>query len=645
VVITADEATTGIGAVTKTTNQTITGAKTFDAAATFNGNVTLGNAAADSTVVNSALRITSGSPGANKVLTSDANGNATWATPAAPPVTSIIVGGQTYTGNVTITPTMLGVPTTAGNTTITGQYTFSAPATFNDDITLGDALSDNITITGNLKIPNANAGVNKVLTCTTADGIAGWTTLAAPPVTSVNTKVGAVVLSASDVGAVANTGNETIAGNKTFSGSTTFGGNVTAQGNFTFGNETTDTLTVSGTLKIPNNATLNRVLLCTNGDGSVGWGNQLVTSVRGNAEATGRTGDVVLTAAQVGAPTIAQLTTVSDAAAAAQTTATSAATAASNAATVASSKLSAVSTTTTAEGQTSYACLSGDGTASNPLKVNFALPTGSAGGDLTGTYPNPNIANKAVGFGKMQDVGVGTVLIGPTTGTSPGSITTATIGSGLAVQSGSLVNTNQPDAKLGTANTWTSTNAFNGNTTFGGSTTATFNGAVAANGNVTIGDAATDTLVVKSAVKIESGTPGNGKVLTSDANGNATWQAAPGGFTPSLTDIGSSAVVVLSTANPPTILIQPGTVFTKTNTGNNPLITASVGTWKGVATCQGADNASLKEPVLTWTVTVSTSGTTATIANFNHVPGLITPALSSMNNVRTPVIYTLTRVS
>lgn len=44
----------------------------------------------------------------------------------------------------------------------------------------------------------------------------------AAPVTSVNSKTGAVELSASDVGAVDLTGDQTIAGNKTFSGDITF---------------------------------------------------------------------------------------------------------------------------------------------------------------------------------------------------------------------------------------------------------------------------------------------------------------------------------------------------------------------------------------------------------------------------------------
>lgn len=45
-----------------------------------NGNVVLGDASDDQITVNGAIKIASGSPGANKVLTSDAVGNATWKT-------------------------------------------------------------------------------------------------------------------------------------------------------------------------------------------------------------------------------------------------------------------------------------------------------------------------------------------------------------------------------------------------------------------------------------------------------------------------------------------------------------------------------------------------------------------------------------
>ncbi len=53
---------------------------------------------------------------------------------------------------------------------------------------------------------------------------------------------------------------------------------------------------------------------------------------------------------------------------------------------------------------------------------------------------------------------------------------------------------------------------------------------LATTGNVTLGDTASDTVTVYGKLRVASGTPGAGKVLVSDASGNATWttMAVPG---------------------------------------------------------------------------------------------------------------------
>jgi len=60
-------------------------------------------------------------------------------------------------------------------------------------------------------------------------------------------------------------------------------------------------------------------------------------------------------------------------------------------------------------------------------------------------------------------------------------------------------------------------------------TDLTANTNLSSTGNTTLGDAGTDTVTVNGALQIASGVPGAGKVLTSDAAGNATWQTAAGG--------------------------------------------------------------------------------------------------------------------
>ncbi|MFC2119115.1 hypothetical protein ACFLSY_10770 [Bacteroidota bacterium] len=73
---------TWAGSSNLTTVGTIT-ALDVSGATTLDGAVTLGDAAGDAIAVTGALQILSGTPGADKVLTSDASGNATWVAPAA----------------------------------------------------------------------------------------------------------------------------------------------------------------------------------------------------------------------------------------------------------------------------------------------------------------------------------------------------------------------------------------------------------------------------------------------------------------------------------------------------------------------------------------------------------------------------------
>ncbi|MFC2119421.1 beta strand repeat-containing protein, partial [Bacteroidota bacterium] len=131
-----------IGDVTPNTGAFTT--LTASGATTLNGDVTLGDAGTDAITINGALQLTSSTFGAGKVLTSDANGNATWQ-----PVSSSSIDWT--------------VPGTIGSTTPnTGAFT-----------TL--STSGATTVNGALKITSGTPGVGKVLT-SDADGNASWTT-------------------------------------------------------------------------------------------------------------------------------------------------------------------------------------------------------------------------------------------------------------------------------------------------------------------------------------------------------------------------------------------------------------------------------------------------------------------------------------
>jgi hypothetical protein len=131
------------GQLTNTAIPTVsaTGTNTFTGANTFQGNVVVGNEATDTLSVNAAvttngtvilgstnnaanaitiggpLKITSGSPAAGKFLTTDASGNATWASPTPTPV-----GIPTFIGSMATWQPVAQIGGTAPNLIITPSF-------------------------------------------------------------------------------------------------------------------------------------------------------------------------------------------------------------------------------------------------------------------------------------------------------------------------------------------------------------------------------------------------------------------------------------------------------------------------------------------------------------------------------------------
>lgn len=136
-----------------------------------NGNIGLGeNAPAEKLVVNGQVRITGGTPGAGKVLTSDAAGTASWQF-----IPSTLFGATTLDSAYDYGGPGLGrvIQATHGAVYINGPDGLHV----NDSVGIGTTSpAARLDVAGTVKISGGNPGLGKVLT-SDANGLASWQTV------------------------------------------------------------------------------------------------------------------------------------------------------------------------------------------------------------------------------------------------------------------------------------------------------------------------------------------------------------------------------------------------------------------------------------------------------------------------------------
>ena len=507
------------------------------------GGVTLGDTTTDSIILNGTIRIPPNAV-AGRVLT----------------CTSTFVADTKVTGS--ISGSVLTV--TAVDSESVGILSIGKTITGSGIASLTKIVSPAGTGAGGVGTYNLNksqtVSSTAIIAPSIVSGTAEWQAPSNAPVTTVNSLTGSVKITTENIlgsdlttttPVVSRGYAETITGTKTF-GATTTGLIVTNaaifNGNVTLGTNQGNTITINSILNAGGGLGAggpNKVLAC-DGANQISLQNQLVQSVRGTAEATGNIGEVVLTAANVGAASLGQLATTDANVAAAQSTATAAASAAATAQSTANGKLSTVSTQTTTVDSIVYTTLTGSGTSGSPLGVLRAPPCGTASGDLTGTYPSPTVGANKITYAQIQQVSAAAKLLGGPR-TAAGNVVEIGLGTGL----GFNASTNNLECTItsasallsngisGTPQTWSGYNSFTNATLFGSTISAT--------GSISSASTIGSTGAMSAGTTLTAGTTvtaGTGLTVTSGGIG-----VTAGGLTVSAGDVTiSNATVSSSTA-------------------------------------------------------------------------------------------------
>ena len=427
--------------------------------------------------VNTGLAITSGTPALGKVLTSDASGNATWNSPATG-VSTVSGSGVVNVVNGSTTP---AISIAVANGSTNGYLSSTDFTTFTNKVSKsGDTMSGTLSLPS-LAVTGGSPAVGKVLT-SDASGNATWGSPA----------LGVTIVSGSGVVNVVNGSTTPAISIAAANGSTN--GYLSSTDFTTFTNKVNKSGdTMSGTLSVPS---------FTVTGGSPAVGKVLTSDASGNAT--------------WGSPA-SGVSTVSG-----------------------SGVVNVVNGSTTPAISIAAANGSTNGYLSSTDFTTFTNKVNKSGDTMTGALTVPNLT---VNTGLA--ITSGTPALGKVlTSDASGNATWGSPASGVSTVSGSGVVTvingsTTPAISIAAANG--STNGYLSSTDF-----TTFTNKVSKSGDTMSG------MLSLPSLAVTGGTPAVGKVLTSDATGNATWGTPAMGVT---TVSGSGVVNVVNGSTTPSISI------------------------------------------------------------------------------------------